>query len=63
MSILIKHGDKYYEIPDDVLAKSGLTRDQFEKRVETLSGALAEHQAAQRDQCNFLDLSVCQIDE
>lgn len=60
MSILIKHGDKFYEIPDEVLAKSGLSRAEFEARLKALDGAGTRKAAGQ---CNFIDLSDCDVDD
>lgn len=63
MAILIKHGDKYYEIPEDVLVKSGLTKEQFEERLKKMGDSVADGPVASRDHCNFIDLSVCRVDD
>ena len=41
MSILIKSGDKFFEIPDDVLEKCKITKEQFEKGCKEVSADVA----------------------
>ncbi|MEO5375359.1 MAG: radical SAM protein [Alphaproteobacteria bacterium] len=63
MPILIKHGDRYYEIPDEVLASSGLTREQFEQRLQKLGTDVADPARDRRDNCNFIDLAACRVED
>lgn len=63
MPILIKHGDRYYEIPDEVLASSGLTKEQFEQRLQKMDTDIADPAKGRRDNCNFIDLAACQVDD
>jgi len=60
MPILVKHGDKYYEIPDEVLAKSKVSKTEFDQRLQEMGSDLAEP-AGWKDNCNFIDLSACKI--
>ena len=41
MSILIKSGDKFFEIPNDVLEKYKVTKEQFEKGCKEVSADVA----------------------
>jgi len=41
MSILIKSGDKFYEIPNDVLEKHEITKEQFENGCKEISADVA----------------------
>ena len=63
MAILIKQGEKYYEIPDEVLAKARVTKDKFEKSLRDMTSEMAEQTGAWKDLCNFLDLSACRISD
>lgn len=60
MPILVKHGDKYYEIPDKVLAKSRVSKTEFDQRLQEMASDVAE-QTGWKDLCNFIDLSACKI--
>ena len=61
MSILIKQGDEYYEIPDNVLAKSKVTKADFEKGLREMAANVADQTGGWKDYCNFIDLSACKI--
>ena len=56
MAILLKHGGKFYEIPEDILAESTIPKELFEQRLRALEvetkkkGSGPEHH-------EFLDLS------
>ena len=41
MSILVKSGDKHYEIPTDVLEKYKITKEQFEAGCKEVSADVA----------------------
>jgi hypothetical protein len=42
MPILVKHNGKYYEIPDDVLARSTVSKSRFEAGIRKLEDKTAE---------------------
>ena len=55
MSILIKSGKQYYEIPASELKKYRITRKQFEKGRKVLAAELA----GQSSDCDLVDLTTC----
>jgi len=56
MPILIKHNGRYFEIPDHVLEKSGISREEFEKRLKLLKSSAKDNKPGLSDY-NFIDLS------
>ena len=57
MAILVKHAGKYYEIPDEVIARSGISKEEFERKLRELEVKLAEQGETGLGQYDFLDLS------
>ncbi len=61
MSIIIKQGDKYYEIPEEVLAKSKVSKADFEQSLKGMAMEQAKQTGGWKDACNLLDLSACTV--
>jgi hypothetical protein len=61
MGVLLKHGGKYYEIPDDVLKRSVIPKAEFEQKVRELEVELTTKGTDGIGQYDLLDLS--DIDE
>lgn len=61
MPILIKHGGKYYEIPDHVLETSGISQEKFKKRLKLVKSKAKNNKPSLSDY-NFLDLSDAESD-
>ena len=59
MSILVKKGEKYYEIPDKVLAKCKITKKAFLKCAEGMSGEVAGQGINWDGDCSLVDLRTC----
>jgi hypothetical protein len=59
MAILIKSAKEYYEIPDEVLKKCKITKEQFEKGREKLSADVE----GQCSDCTLVDLRTCCMDK
>jgi hypothetical protein len=57
MGILVKHAGKYYEISDEVIARSGITKEEFERKLRKLEVKLTEQGETGLGQYDFLDLS------
>ena len=60
MSILIKSEKKYYEIPNDVLEKCEISKEQFENGLKEISADVAGQSA--EDLHNVVDLTTCKMD-
>jgi hypothetical protein len=61
MPILIKHDGRYYEIPDNVLETSGISREKFEKRLKLIKSDAKNNKPSLSDY-NFIDLSDAEAD-
>lgn len=60
MSILIKSEKVYYEIPNDVLEKCKISKEQFEKGLSELSADVARQKRISWDSdCTLVDLTSC----
>jgi hypothetical protein len=59
MSILIKAGKSFYEIPAAQLKKFKITKKQYEKAAKNLSAEVA----GQCNDCNLVDLRTCCMDK
>ncbi len=57
MAILVKHAGKYYEIPDEVITRSGVSKEDFERKLRELEVKLTEKGETGLGQYDFLDLS------
>ena len=61
MPVLIRHDGKVYKIPDDVLARSVVSKERFEEGLRQLEvageGTTKRTQAAAGMRYRFLDLS------
>jgi hypothetical protein len=55
MSILIKSGDKYYQIPEAELKKFKITKREFDKSQQQTSSDVA----GQSSDCSLVDLRGC----
>jgi len=55
MSVLIKSGTRYYEIPEGALDKFRITKKQFEENRKGLSAETAD----QYSDCSLVDLRTC----
>jgi hypothetical protein len=55
MSILMKSGDKYYEIPETELKKFKITKRQFDKSQKQSASEVA----GQSSDCSLVDLRSC----
>jgi hypothetical protein len=55
MSILVKSGEGYFEIPADVLEKCKISKEQFEKGRKKMAGDVE----GQASDCNLVNLSTC----
>ena len=56
MAVFLKHGGKFYEIPDEVLARSAIPKEQFERKLGDLEAAV-KAKGSGLGQYEFLDLS------
>jgi hypothetical protein len=60
MSVLIRSGDAFYEIPDELFEKCRVPEKQFERGVRETSNPVAtEIPGPDPDDGNFLDLTDC----
>ena len=57
MAILLKSGEEYFELSDEVLKKSKITKEQYEKAREKGSGDVAGQ--SWDSICSLVDLSTC----
>ncbi len=57
MSVVIKSGKAYYEIPADVLKKCKITKKQFDRACK----AAGTEVAGQSDDCNLVSWPSCCI--
>jgi hypothetical protein len=57
MAILLKHGGRFYEIPDEVLARSAIPKDDFESKLRELDAKTTAKGATGLGQYELLDLS------
>lgn len=57
MGILVKHARKYYEISEEVLVRSGISKEEFERKLRELEVKLTEKGESGLGQYEFLDLS------
>ena len=60
MSILIKSGEEYYEVPADVLDQCKISKEQFDEGRVKVSSEVATRSYVPRSgrDCNLVDLSV-----
>jgi hypothetical protein len=61
MSILIKTGEEYYEIPADVLEQYKISKEQFEEDRQKMSNDVAVQASVPKPVggCNLVDLLAC----
>ena len=56
MAVLLKHGGKFYEIPEEVLAASTIPKERFEQKLRDLEVEIKKNGPGP-SRHEFLDLS------